>query len=165
MSTTKPIVYVETTIISYLTARKNRDRIVAAHQEITKDWWERRRRAFRLIASQLVLSEASAGDAAAARRRLELLESIEMVEATPAARKLARTLVSSGAIPKTSPEDALHVAIAATSGAAFLLTWNCKHIANAAIRSKIEMECERAGLVPPVLCTPLELLEEPNDVA
>jgi len=96
---------------------------------------------------------------------VELLEAIELVEATPDALGLARRLVASGAIPASAPEDALHVALAATNGAAYLLTWNCKHIANAAIRNKIEQECERAGLAPPVLCTPLELLEEPSDVA
>jgi predicted nucleic acid-binding protein len=165
MDETKPLVYVETTIISYLTSRRNRDLIVAAHQEVTREWWERRRSAFRLVASQLVLAEAAAGDPAAARGRLELLESIELVEATPEALELARSLVANGAIPAAAPEDALHVAIAATNGADYLLTWNCKHIANATIRSRIEVECQRAGLLPPVLCTPLELLEEPNDVA
>lgn len=165
MANAKPVVYVETTVISYLTARRNRDLIVAAHQEVTREWWDQRRDSFRLIASQLVLAEASAGDPTPARRRVELLEAIELVEATPEALALARSPVAGGAIPASAPEDALRVALAATNGAAYLLTWNCKHIANAAIRNKIERECERAGLAPPVLCTPLELLEERGDVA
>jgi hypothetical protein len=158
-------VYVETTVVSYLTARPNRDLIVAAHQEVTREWWETRRAAFRMVASQLVLAEAGAGDPDAAARRLEVLGDIELVEATAEALDLARRLVSGGAIPATSPEDALHVALAAAVGAEYLRTWNCKHIANAAIRSRIDAECRRAGLVPPALCTPLELMEEPNDVA
>ncbi len=164
MPRTKPLVYIETTVISYLTARANRDIVVAAHQEVTHEWWEQRRNAFRLVASQLVLAEAAAGDPEAAARRVEILESIELVEATQDALNLARNLIASGAIPASAPEDALHVALAAVNGAEYLLTWNCKHIANATIRCKIEAECRRAGLVPPVLCTPLELMEESNDV-
>lgn len=110
-----------------------------------------------------MVAEASAGDMDAARRRLETLEEIELVEITDEAREMARLLVASKVIPATAPEDALHIAAAAQNGANYLITWNCKHIAHAAIRSGIEGVCRRLGLEPPVVCTPLELLEEIYD--
>ena len=161
----KPIAYLETTFVSYLTARRSRDLVVAAHQEVTREWWDDRREAFHLVASQLVVAEAAAGDPDAARRRLDLLDEIELLEITQEAKELARTLVATGVVPAKATEDALHIAVAAQSGASYLLTWNCKHIAHAAIRNRIEDVCRRAGLEPPVLCTPLELLEELYDDA
>lgn len=164
MAAEKPIVYLETTFISYLTSRPSRDLVVAAHQEVTREWWEERRAAYRLVASQLVVGEASAGDEDAVARRLGVLEDVELVELTEEARDLAGSLLGSGVVPRKAADDALHIAAAAQSGASFLLTWNCKHIANAAIRGTIESVCRRAGLEPPVLCTPLELMEEVDDV-
>ncbi len=163
MAATKPIAYLETTFISYLTARPSRDLVVAAHQEITREWWETRRQGYRLVASQLVVAEASSGDTDAARRRIDLLEEVELLEITPEARELARSLIALKVVPATAADDALHIAAAADGGASYLLTWNCKHIAHAAIRGMIEEVCRRAGLDPPLLCTPLELLEEIED--
>ena len=163
MLDSKPIAYLETTFVSYLTARRSRDLVVAAHQEITHEWWDQRRSSYRLIASQLVIVEAPAGDAEAAARRLAVLEGIELVEITDDAKELARSLIESRVVPAKAAEDALHIAVAAQSGASFLITWTCRHIAHAAIRGRIEEACRRAGLEPPALCTPLELLEELDD--
>ncbi len=96
----KPKAYLETTVVSYLTARTTRDLIVAAHQKLTRDWWHRRRKRFDLYCSQLVIREAAAGDKRAAKRRLEVLDPLPLLEITNAARQLARDLATGAAIPQ-----------------------------------------------------------------
>jgi len=155
----KQVVYIETSVISYLASRPSRDIVVAAHQQVTRDWWEQRREDFVLIASELVAREAGAGDADAAEQRIAALIDVNLVSGTEEALSLAEALVAHGAVPSSAPEDALHIAIAAAAGAEYLLTWNCKHIANATCRAKIEEVCRKRGYEPPILCTPLELLE------
>ena len=75
------------------------------------------------------------------------------------APELARTLISHGSLPAKAEIDAFHVAVASTHGMEFLLTWNCKHIANAIMRQKIEQVCRDSSFEPPIICTPTELLE------
>lgn len=153
-------VYVETTVFSYLAARPSRDLRVAAHQQITAEWWDSRRHEFELFISQLVVEEASAGDPDAASRRGAYLEDLNLLELSATALALAERLLADGAVPKAAAEDALHIAVAAVHGMQYLMTWNCKHIANAATRSRIEVVCNEAGYDMPVICTPEELLEE-----
>jgi hypothetical protein len=105
--------YIETMVISYLTARPNRDVVIAGHQQSTHEWWDTRRASYELCVSQLVLDEAGAGDAQAAQDQ---------------------------AIP-------------------YLLTWNCRHLANAVMRPVIESVCQAKGFKAPIICTPEELLE------
>jgi predicted nucleic acid-binding protein len=155
----KAKVYIETTVISYLTARHNRDVVVAGHQQITRDWWQTCRERFELVASQLVVREASAGDSRAVQKRLDRLSTLTLLEVTEEAVTLAQELLTSGAIPEKAAEDALHLAIAVTNGVEYLLTWNCKHLANATMRTKIEDVCRAAGYEPVIICTPEELLE------
>lgn len=156
----KPGVYLETTIVSYLAARPSRDLVIVAHQQITREWWENKRDDFDLYAAQLVIQEASAGDAEAARKRLEILAPLPLLVVTPAAIALARSLTTNGPLPKKAGADALHIAIAATNGLDYLLTWNCKHIANAQMYTAVALKCRAAGFEPPVICTPEELLGE-----
>ena len=155
----KAKVYIETTVISYLTARPSRDVVIAGHQKITRDWWQTDRDKFDLIASQLVVREASAGDPQAAKERLERLTTLTLLEVTEAAVTLAQELLTTAALPEKAAEDALHLAIAVTNGVEYLLTWNCKHLANATMRTKIEDVCRAAGYEPVIICTPEELLE------
>ena len=155
-----PRVYLETTVISYLTARPSRNLRVVAHQEITADWWTRRRMRFDLYISRLVIDEASAGDVEAAAGRLVTLEGIPRLEFTESASILAANLVAEAAIPREAIEDALHVAVAAAHGMDYLLTWNCRHIANATMRNRIADVCAASGFDAPVICTPEELLED-----
>ena len=157
---TKAKVYIETSVISYLTARPSRDIVTAGHQQTTQDWWQIRRQTFEIVASQLVVQEASAGNPEAARARLDVLETIELLAVTEEALLLAQTLLETGPLPKKAAEDALHVAIAATNGIQFLLTWNCKHLANATTRPIVEDICRTRGYEPVIICTPEELLEE-----
>lgn len=133
-------VYLETSIISYLAARPSRDVVVAGHQQTTRDWWETQRQRF-VVASQLVVQEARAGDADAAQQRLALLTTVELLSTTETALELAQFLVAQRAVPAQAAADALHIAIAVTNGVEYLLTWNCRHIANATTRHPIERLC------------------------
>jgi predicted nucleic acid-binding protein len=156
----KPKVYLETSVISYLTSRPSRDLIVAANQQITQEWWQIRRAGFDLYISQLVIQEASAGDETMAERRLQVIEDIPLLELSEEAVTFAERLVKDGPLPHKAVEDALHIAVATLNGIDYLLTWNFRHIANATMRYKIERVCRSEGYEPPVICTPQELLEE-----
>ena len=159
----RPSVYIETSVVSYLAARPSRDVVVAAYQEITREWWRDSSDRFELVASALVVEEARAGDPDAARGRLEALEGVALLDATPDAENLAQALLATGAVPPQAADDAAHIAIAAANGVGFLVTWNFRHIANAAMRSRIDRACRQAGCEPPVICTPNELMETDDD--
>lgn len=150
-------VYIETSVISYLTSRPSRDVVIAGHQQTTCDWWESQRQQFELVASQLVVREASAGDTTFAQRRLEVLEGIILLTTSEAALTLARLFVDRGPLPQKAAVDALHIAIAVTNGIEYLLTWNCKHIANANMRGQVERLCRTQGYEPTNICTPNQL--------
>jgi predicted nucleic acid-binding protein len=156
----KARVYIETSMVSYLTARPSRDIVAAAHQQISIEWWERRRHDFDLVASLLVVNEARLGNPELATRRLAILEGIPLLEVTAAAQKLAVTIVQRGLLPQAAYPDALHIATAAVHQVDYLLTWNCKHIANAEILPRFALICEPFGLTLPYICTPEELLGE-----
>jgi len=152
-------VYIETTIPSYLVARPTRDLIVAAHQELTRQWWSRRRRRFDLFISQFVLNEASGGQEDLARQRLRFLEGIPLLEAAEAVGDLAEDLVRGGAVAARAAADAAHIAVAAVHEMDFLMTWNCAHLANAVTALKIREVCQSQGYASPEICTPEELME------
>jgi hypothetical protein len=152
--------YIETTVVSYLTARPSRDLIIAAHQQITREWWDKRRKSYKLCVSDLVLNEAQAGSPQAARDRYDMVASLPVIETTAAARSLAKSLVDARAVPRKAAADALHIAIAAAYAVPYLLTWNCRHLANAAMRLAIESTCLDRGVRAPIICTPEELLEQ-----
>ena len=156
----KPRVYIETTVISYLTARPARDVVVAGHQQSTRDWWEIASNRFELVVSELVSQEAGAGDRDAARARVSILASLTSLDATPEADGLAETLVRTAAVPQTAIRDAVHIAIAAANGVEYLVTWNFRHIADAVARPLIESAYRLAGFEPPTICTPEELMED-----
>jgi predicted nucleic acid-binding protein len=153
-------VYLETSVVSYLISRPNRDLIIAANQQITQEWWQVQRPQFELYVSQLVIQEASAGDTSAVARRMQTLENIPLLQLTEEAVRLAERFVARGAVPPNVIEDALHIALATVNGMDYLLTWNFKHIANAVMRAKIEMVCWEEGYEPPVICSPQELSGE-----
>ena len=152
-------VYLETTVVSYLTARPSRDVVMAGHQQVTREWWETRSANFELCISQLVLDEAGAGDPTASQERLLVLLPMLVLETTVESVVLAKELLQAGALPAKAAADALHIAVAATKSIPYLLTWNCRHLANAAMRPVIEAVCQAKGYKAPIICTPEELLE------
>src|SRR6267142_1229215 len=141
----KAKVYIETTIPSYLVARPSRDLVIAAHQQLTRDWWESRGPAFDLYVSEPVLEEAAAGDMFMAKKRLDLLADIRVLALTTGILKLAESLVAEGPIPPKAAGDALHIAIATAYDCQYLLTWNCRHIANAEIQRAARLVVRRHG--------------------
>jgi hypothetical protein len=156
----KKRVYLETSIASYLAARPSRDLIQAARQQITSDWWEDRRNEFDLFISQYVLDEAGDGDVVAARRRLEVLDGLSLLETTEEAIDLAEVLISEKAVPSKAATDALHIAVATVHEMNVLLTWNCKHLANAEMLGEVSRVIRSREYEPPVICTPDELMGE-----
>jgi hypothetical protein len=156
----KPRIYLETTVVSYLSARPSRDLVTAAHQHVTKEWWQTRRGDFELFVSQIVIQESSGGDADAAARRWDLLRDIPSLELTEDAITFSEELVVRLPLPERALLDAVHIALAVVHGMDYLLTWNCAHIANAVLRNRIESICHSKGYAAPVICTPEELLQE-----
>jgi predicted nucleic acid-binding protein len=151
-------VYIETSILGYLTARSTKNLIVAANIEITKDWWESRRSAFTLYISQAVLNEVGQGDTEISAQRLDILRGFPLLELNQSVLELATQLLTRSNLPPKADVDAIHIAAATVHGMDYLLTWNCKHIANAKIRRKLAEICLDIGYELPILCTPYELL-------
>lgn len=151
-------VYLETSVVSYLAAWPSRDLIVAAHQEITHRWWRTRRSQFELYSSQHVIDEASGGDEQAARKRLAIVRELPLLDLNDTVVHLSEKLVSEGLFPETAAADALHVAVATVHGMDFLLTWNCRHLANAEIIRAAAVLCGAQGYEISGICTPEELL-------
>lgn len=152
-------VYLETSIIGYLASRPSRDLITAANQQLTRDWREEHRKQYDLYVSESVVAECGAGDPQAAQERLNLIDVIPILDVTEDAEKLADQLIKQVPLPTNAEVDALHIAIATVNGINYLLTWNCAHIANAALQPKIETVCRSAGFEPPTICTPQQLME------
>lgn len=150
----------ETSVVSYLTSRPSRDVIVAAHQKLTRQWWDQRSGEFDLVISELVEQEVSRGDPDMSNARLAVIGKLPVLSINDGALVLAGRLVGTGPIPQESGADALHISLAAVNGIDYLLTWNCKHLANALHRSQIETLVETAGYACPVICTPEELMED-----
>jgi predicted nucleic acid-binding protein len=151
-------VYIETSILGYLTARSTKNLILAANMEITKDWWESRRNAFMLYTSEAVLEEVAQGDIAIAVQRLEILHDFPLLALNQDVQNLAVQLLTRSNLPPKARVDAIHIAAATVHGMDYLLTWNCKHIANAQIQGKLAEISLDFGYVLPVLCTPNELM-------
>ncbi|MCX6892366.1 MAG: type II toxin-antitoxin system VapC family toxin [Verrucomicrobia bacterium] len=153
-------IYIESTIPSYVVARPARDILQAARQQITRDWWELKRDQHQLFTSQIVLDEIAAGEGEMARRRLKLIANLTVLELTPAAESLADKILQSGLLPASADGDAAHIALATIHNLDILLTWNCRHIANAAIVGRLRRLVEAQGRTLPELYTPEELCGE-----
>jgi len=156
-------VYIETTIVSYLTARPARTILAAARQQITTDWWEYRRHIFDLFSSEVVVREASRGDTEAAQRRLKVLRVLPLLAVDQRVTEIAAILVERGLIPAVAVDDALHIALCVVHGMDYLLTWNCAHIANAEIQVPMANVVAQVGYVLPTICTPDELFGETDE--
>ncbi|MDY6782274.1 MAG: type II toxin-antitoxin system VapC family toxin [Cyanobacteriota bacterium] len=152
--------YIETSILGYLTARSTKNLILAASIELTRDWWNNYRSSFDLFASQLVRDEASLGDSEIAVQRLDILQNVPFLEPTDAARELVIQFLARSNLPEKATNDAAHIAIATVHGMDYLLTWNCKHIANALIQKKLAQICADFEYELPTICTPYELMGE-----
>lgn len=155
-------VYVETSVISYLTARRSKNVIDAGHQLSTYSFWQARAN-FDLVVSEFVIKECTVGDASAAQRRLDALSGIPLLDLNAETLTLAKELVNLNIVPEKASVDALHISIATMHMVDYLLTWNCKHIANPEIQVRISAYLQKRGLFLPFICTPDELLGDEND--
>ncbi|MEL6439333.1 MAG: type II toxin-antitoxin system VapC family toxin [Cyanobacteria bacterium J06621_8] len=153
-------VYIETSITGYLTARSSNNLILMANAEATREWWDTRRTQFNLYISQVVLNEVARGDTEMATRRLEILRDFPLLAVSEAAQTLAALFLAKSNLPPKAADDALHIAVATVYGLDYLLTWNCKHIANAQIQKKLSQISNEAGYELPIICTPYELMGE-----
>ena len=151
-------IYMETTIPSYLTARPSRDIVQAARQQLTREWWDSEQHSYDLCISQIVLDEAAAGDEDAAQRRMAVLADLPLLDLTLDVDELAEKIMASGLLPERASRDAVHIAVACVHNVDFLLTWNCRHIANATILRDLQHIIVDAGYDMPVICTPEELI-------
>jgi len=133
---------------------------MAAHQQITHEWWETRRKDFELFVSRFVVEEASLGEAEMAEKPLEAIKDVPLLDVHPEVDDLAEFFIKRGTLPPKALVDALHIAMAAVHKMDYLLTWNCKHIANAEIYQKVVRRCREKGYEPPIICTPEELQGE-----
>ena len=150
-------VYVETSFVSYAASELGRDLVIAGMKQLSREWWKEQRGQFDVFTSQLVIEESAQGDSVEAAKRLDLLKAVPILEFRDEAETLASMLILKHGLPEGAVQDALHVAVAAIYGMDFLLTWNCKHIANPRMQDKIHSICSMAGYQCPMICTPLVL--------
>lgn len=156
-------IYIESTIPSYVVARPARDLVQAARQQLTRDWWDLKRAKHELFMSQIVVDEIASGEAAMAQQRLDVMAGISLLDLTDEANSLTKEILASGLLPPDADRDAAHIALATVHEMDILLRWNCRHIANATIQSRLRRLAEKSGFVLPVLCTPDELTGELYD--
>ena len=156
-------VYIETSIVSYLTARPTSDLLAAAWQKATIDWWDTQSSRFSLYTSSVVTEEAGRGSREAASRRLEALSGIPLLAITDEVVALSKALIERRALPTKAIGDSLHIAVAAVHAMDYLLTWNCRHIDNAEMKPSVRSACTAHGYVSPEICTPQELMGADNN--
>jgi hypothetical protein len=153
-------IYIESTIPSYIVARPARDLLQAARQQTSKDWWELKRHQHELFTSEIVLAEIGDGEAVMAQLRLGVMNGIKLLQVTDDAEALTRRILDSGLLPLDADRDAAHIALATIYEMDILLSWNCRHIANASIQARLRRLAEQMGFALPVLCTPDEMTGE-----
>lgn len=153
-------VYIETSIIGYLTVRPSSNLILMANVETTREWWETRRVQFSLYISQTVLDEVARGDAEIALKRLDILKDFPLLQVNESVENLAAEFLAKSNLPPKAADDSIHIAVATVYGLDYLLTWNCKHIANAQIQKKLAQISLDTGYELPTICTPYELMGE-----
>ena len=151
-------VYIETSVISYLRQKPAKEIVTAAHQLLTYQWWETERINFDLVVSQYVVDEASVGDPALAANRLSILAGIPRLPWAPEIDRIAGEIMSRAILPSKAAVDSLHIATVAHHRIRYLLTWNCKHIANAKILPRVHQVLTDLNVPIPIICTPEELI-------
>ena len=152
------IVYIETSVVSHATAWPSSDPATDVLQDQAKRWMAEQAANYELVTSQVVLAEARRGDPDAANRRLAMLAAIPVLDENPDTETVADELVSRSLIPATARLDALHVATAALAGVQYLLTLNCRHIANAHVLPRVYRLLDDLGLSGLLIATPIEFL-------
>jgi len=154
----KPKLYIETSVVSYLAARRSKDVVMAGQQTSTQRFWKEKKRNYQVFASKLVWQEAAQGDPQAVERRLKFIRPLRWLQVTSEVLQLSQALVGNKALPANAAADATHIALGAVYKMEFLLTWNFTHINNPATEEQVRVVCRRHGFHCPVICTPDQLL-------
>jgi predicted nucleic acid-binding protein len=155
----KQSVYIESTVISYLTSKPSRDLIVAAHQQITREWWDIALPKLDSFISQFVINEIADGDPVAAKARLQASSHFPQLKMNQEIADLANRYFKAIHIPEKAKTDAFHLATATWHGMDYLVSWNCTHIASGRVRNIVEHINAENDLATPTICTPEELME------
>ncbi len=156
-------IYIETSIVSHATARLSADPTMALLQQQARDWWDEERSKFRVVTSQLVLDEAGLGDPTAAAQRLRMLDGVDLIPADPRIEAIADELIARHLMPEKARLDAFHVATAAVGGVQYLLTQNCRHIANGHTLPRVYKTLEELGFSDLLIYTPSVFLGGRDD--
>ena len=156
----KPTVYVETTVVSYLTSQPSKDAVIFSRQQATRQLWNDHPDDFEFIVSGIVVTEIERGDEKEVQQRLKTVANLTTLETSSVSERLAQLLIDSGAVPQKSRSDAQHISIATVHSLDYLISWNFKHIVNETKRQHIDRVCRTAGFSLTNLCTPIDLIEE-----
>lgn len=154
-------VYVETTVVSYLTAKPSRDLVVAAHQQVTREWWEKAQLRFDMYISAVVLDEIVQGDPEAAEKRRRIVADMKLLGRLPQVEELKAEYAARLPIPDKALADCYHLALASWHGMDYLVSWNMKHIVNGDVILAVQDLNAARGIRTPLICTPEELVEDP----
>ncbi len=155
----KATVYIETSVISYLTAQISRDLVVAAHQQLTIEWWQQALPQFQPFVSPVVLDEIAKGDPDAAKSRMDSVAGFGILDISPDVRDLAERHFAAIELPDRARADAYHLALAVWHGVDYLVTWNCTHIAGGKVKLIVQKVNAGWGIGTPIICTLEELME------
>lgn len=156
----KKLVYIESSVVSYLTAKPSRDLIVAAYQKITRDWWDSELNKHECFISDFVVDEISRGDVNASLERLKAIKGFKKLSLNEEVFDIVKEYKKFLYIPEKSQLDLYHLALSVGNGMDYVLSWNFKHIANVYIRKKLTELNLSLGLRTPTICTPEELIGE-----
>jgi hypothetical protein len=150
-------VYIETSIPSFYHEVRTEPSMVA-RRAWTREWWDCVRPSYECVTSVAVLDELQSGDFPHKAEALVLLESVPLIPVESAILEIVEAYIRHVVMPRDPAGDALHLAMASFHKCDFLLTWNCRHLANANKFRHIQRVNTLLGLFVPALVTPLELL-------
>jgi len=154
-------VYIETSIPSFY--HNNRTELeMMARRNWTREWWDNSRKYYNIVTSQAVLDELRGGNFPTQEHTINLLKDVPLVPIEPPISEIVQVYIQHRIMPNDPLGDALHLALASFHKCDFLLTWNCKHIANANKFTHIKRINVMLDLFTPMLVTPLELIWEDN---
>ena len=158
----KPRVYVETTIPSFYHETRTAPDIVA-RRRWTRQWWSGAPERYELVTSSPVLDELAGGPRERIAERLTLVRELTLLAIEPGIGEILQAYLRHKLMPADPAGDALHLALASYHKCDFLVTWNCRNLANANKFEHIRRINTMLGLFVPILATPLELLGGNNE--
>jgi predicted nucleic acid-binding protein len=158
----KRSVYIETTIPSFY-HEVRAEPVMIARREGTQRWWTAEARRYDLFTSAIVLAELEEGDYPGKEEAIRLVADLPLLDVVPEIERIVQAYAARQLMPRADLGDAYHLAIASYYGMDFLLTWNCRHLANANKVQHLRVVNTELGLAVPIVTTPDLLLTETDD--